>query len=295
MRDGDAAVRATDTADVEDRLGKAIGDIGIPPCPAVLTRIHAEMAKEEPDFKQVDAAVSSDVALAAGLVALANSPFFGLHHRARSVREALQFLGLATTSRAIAGLILRKIFPATAAMDRFWDSSARIARLSGWLAGNARITAAIPTDEAYTFGLFRDCGIPVLLKRFPGYATALAAANADPDSDFTSIEEAACGTHHAAVGGLLAQAWWLPDDVSLAVRHHHARNLHDLTLPRASQRLIAVAHLAEHLLQRHTGLCRTQEWPKVGAACLDILGIAETRLPDIYEASAPIATDEAAE
>lgn len=282
----------TDPAQVEDLLGRTIIDIGIPPCPTILKQISLEMAREEPNLKYLDGLISSDVGLAAGLIALANSPFFGFRSRVRSVREALQMLGLGVASHAIAGLILRKLFPPSPILERFWDSSARIARLCGWLAQGGRVGIKSSADEAYTFGLFRDCGIPVLLKRFPQhYPEILKQANLDREEGFTTIEDRLCQANHAAVGCLLAQAWWLPDDLCLAIRHHHDHQLlrpEGKVLPRASLRLIAIADLAEHLFQKHTGLSPTQEWSKAWHLCLELLAVDEEALATLYEESQAI-------
>jgi HD-like signal output (HDOD) protein len=285
---------ASDPSTVEKLLGKTIGDIGIPPCPAILNQINEEMRKDDPDPRHLDTIISSDVGLAAGLIALANSPFFGFRNRVRSVKEALQMLGLNIASRAIAGLILRKVFPPSPVMERFWDASARISRLSGWLTQEQRIGHKLSSDEAYTFGLFRDCGIPVLLKRFPNYPEALKQANADTSRSFTEIETEHCAANHAAVGCLLAQAWWLPDDICLAIHHHHDHHLLANCTGKPSKMLllVAVAQLAEHLLQKHSNLSQTQEWQKGGEACLALLDISEAQLETIYTDSAAIATGE---
>jgi HD-like signal output (HDOD) protein len=217
----------TDTVDtppapspVDALLESSLKDIGIPPRPAILERISSEMLKDEPDFKRLANIIGADVSLAAGLIKTANSPFFGTRGRVRSVNEALVMLGLDVASRAIAGIILRKVFPASLHLERFWDASARIARLSGWLAKQVGRNK-LRQDDAYTFGLFRDCGIPVLLMRFPGYGRVLAAANAEERQGFTAIEDAQLPTNHAMVGCLLAQSWWLPEETCLAIRHHH--------------------------------------------------------------------------
>lgn len=273
-------------------LENAIRDIGIPPCPAILDKINTEMRKDEPDFRHLTRIINSDVGIAAGLIAIANSPFFGFRNRARSVDEALFMLGLAVAGRAIAGLILQKLFPLTPSLERFWHASACIARLSGWLAQQDHDGIRVRPDDAYTFGLFRDSGIPMLLKRFSHYPEVLKRANAEKDLSFTAVEEETCSTTHAMVGGLLAQGWWLPDDICLAIRHHHDYSLLESgsrpALPATTRGLIATALLAEHLFQHHTGLSPTQEWLKGGAACLHLLGLAEEDLARFYDESATI-------
>lgn len=282
----DITASAPDSEHVGTLLESAIRDIGIPPCPAILNQINIEMGKDEPDFKRLDHIICSDVSLAAGLIAIANSPFYGLRKRVRSPKEALVMLGLGVAGRTIAGIMLQKVFPPTPELIQFWRTSASIAQLSGWIAKNVDIGVKVRADDAYTFGLFRDCGIPVLMKRFMGYAELLAKAYEEKELAFTEVEQTLCPTNHAAVGCLLAQSWWLPDDISLAIRYHHDYRVFEgdctYKLPPTTIGLIANAQLAEHLFQYNTGLVQGQEWDKLGKSCLRILNLDEKDLADIY-------------
>lgn len=275
---------------VDALLESSLKDIGIPPRPVILDRISHEMRKEEPDYKRLANVIGADVSLSASLIKTANSPFFGCRIRVRSINEALMVLGLDVSSRAIAGIILRKVFPHSLHLERFWDASARIARLSGWLAqqiGNNKLRP----DDAYTYGLFRDCGIPVLLMRFPDYHKTLAQANGEDHRSFTAVEESHLPTHHAMVGCLLAQSWWLPEETCLAIRHHHDVEVIEtatVTPPLTSRYRIAMAQFAEYLVQRHTGLSNTREWSKLGGACLRLLDIAENEVDGIYAEAVPV-------
>jgi len=277
---------------VKKLLETTISDSGIPACPVIINRVHVEMSKDEPDLNLLARIISSDVALAGGVIAIANSPYFGFHGRVRSVSEALMVLGLDVACRAISGVILRKLFPVTLVMERFWDASSSIARLSGWLAQHPNIGIRLHASDAYTYGLFRDCGIAVLLNRFPYYHEVLAQANAEKTLSFTQIEEIQCPTNHAVIGGLLAQTWWLPEEISTAIRLHHEYEIlqgNDSTLlPPATRGLIATAQLAEHIFQYHTGLSQSQEWFKAKEVCLKLLEINEDQLQDIYAEAAPV-------
>lgn len=279
-----------DSSRIPELLESTLRDIGIPPRPVILDRISAEMRKEDPNFKQLALVIGSDVGLAAGLISLANSPYFGFRGRVRSVNEALMMLGLNVTSRAIAGLVFRQTFPVTPLLIRFWDSSASIARLSGWLAQHLKNTH-IRAEDAYTFGLFRDCGIAVLIKRYAEYPAILKKANEEPQLPFTAVEETAYPTNHAVVGCLLAQGWWLPEEICLAIRHHHEYPPSGQQNP-AARNMIALAQVAEHLFQQHTGLCETREWEKASKFCLDQLGLDPESLFQLYESSAEVATTE---
>ena len=275
-------------APVDSLFESAILNIGIPPCPAVLDRFMAEMSKDEPDFQRLAGIIGTDVALSASLIKTANSPYFGMRQRVRSANEALTVLGLKASSHTVAGIILRNSFPNVSNLESFWDVSARIARLSAWLAQNLKLRD-LHVNDAYTFGLFRDCGIPVLLGYFPEYGKALAEANNDSERCFIEVEETEIPTNHAMIGCILAQSWWLPEELCLGIRHHHElakiESAHS-DLPMLSRKLIATSQLAEHLLQKKLGLSVTQEWTKLGIACLQLLEVDQERL-EIFYAEAP--------
>lgn len=276
-----------DDANITEKLGNTMRDIGIPPRPEILDRINSEMRKDEPDFKQLTTIIGSDVGLSAGLISLANSPYFGSRGRARSINDAIMLLGLSVSSRAIAGLVIRQQFPSTPSLIRFWDASAAIARFSGWLAQNLDSIQS-RAEDAYTFGLFRDCGIAVLMKRFPEYKDVLKQANENSKISFTAVEEASYPTNHAVVGCLLAQSWWLPEEICLAIRHHHEYPLSS-QLNTATLNMIAITQFAEYLFQRHTGFSETCEWNKAKVFCLARLKLEETDIESILERTKALA------
>ena len=283
------------STEVDNLVERTILDLGIPPCPIILDRVMAEMGKVEPDFNRLSTIIRTDVSLSGGLIKTVNSPFFGLSQRVRSAGEALAMLGLKNSSHAIAGIILRKSFPNVPNLARFWDASARIARISGWLAQRLAIRGLRP-DDAYSFGLFRDCGIPVLLGRFKNYAAVLDLANREVTSSFVEVEDAALPTNHAMVGCILAQSWWLPEETCLAIRHHHdfaALESGSSQLPLLSRRMVATAQLAEHIVQRQLGLSLTQEWVKLGDICLQLLKMEPGQIEEFYaEAASVVQTEE---
>jgi HD-like signal output (HDOD) protein len=273
-------------------LERSLGDTGIPARPAILDRIHIEMDKEEPDLNLLARIISADVALAGGLISIANSPYFGFNGRVRSVNEALMVLGLNVACRAISGLILRKLFPVTLTMERFWDASSGIARIAGWLAQHPDLGIKLPANDAYTFALFRDSGIAILLNRFPYYHDVLQEANDEDTLSFTEVEEKQCPTNHAIIGSLLTQSWWLPEDISEAIRYHHDYHIlqkGDTTvLPQATRGLVAIALLSEHIYQHHTGLSKTREWSKAGELCKQMLGVNDSQVESFYTEGAPV-------
>jgi HD-like signal output (HDOD) protein len=289
-----AAVKQGFRTPIDQSLEDSMREIGIPPRPAILDRIAAEMRGPDPDFNHLAALISADVGLSAGLLKTANSAWFGHHARARTVLQALMILGLDVASRAVAGLILRKIFQGLPVMERFWDASARIARTSGWLVQQLGSADGVAPDEAYTFGLFRDCGLPILMRRFPDYVSVLGEANADAERIFTAVEQAHYPTNHALIGSLLAQNWWLPGETCLAIRHHHdplALKVGEAGVAPASARLMAVSHFAEFLVERIAGRSRSQEWSKLGVPTRQLLQLDEADVETFLNQAKTVVND----
>lgn len=269
-------------------LKAELGSIGIPPRPTVLQSIEREMMREEPDFVVLEKIISLDVGVAASLVKIAKSPLFGIAADVRTIKDALQILGLKTVATAIAGLSLRKAFAHVPNLERFWDASACIAQISAWLATQVIYSERhVRPEEVYTFGLFRDVGIPVLHTNYSDYMDILRQANREAEQPFTAIEDLELGVNHALIGGKLAKEWELPLEYLCAIEFHHDRAvlqaLQDANIPAVSRYFIATAQLAEYFHQRATQKSQTLEWDKLGDLCLQVLELSEERMVELYD------------
>lgn len=282
-------IQASDEDCVRKRMNISLREIGIPPRPTILKTIEQEMAREEPDLNRLANLLRSDVALAAGLIKTANSPMLGLSKKVASPREAILLLGLRHVIQVIAGLSLRQVFGHLPDMERFWDSSARIAEIAAWLCAHLLPRGELLPEDAHTFALFRDAGIPSLIIHIDDYRALLAVANTEAEIGFTEVERQEIGIDHAQIGARLAQEWLLPETLAIAIAHHHERpallgQLRE-TLPPSVPQLIALAQLAEYIFQIRTGLAMTCEWKKLGSACLSLLGLQPENIGELVRLS----------
>jgi HD-like signal output (HDOD) protein len=74
---------------------------------------------------------------------------------------------------------------------------------------------------ACTYGLFRDCGMPVMLQKYPIYADIFDASALTPGEPALEVENERYPTNHARVGAQLARSWHLPQSLCLAILRHH--------------------------------------------------------------------------
>ncbi|NMG76727.1 HDOD domain-containing protein [Aromatoleum diolicum] len=274
-------------AGVDATLADSLARIELPPRPAILDQVMAEMQSEEPDYRRLATMIMSDVGLSAWLVKTANAPIFGYRTKARTVRDALTMLGLIMVLRTVAGYAVRQALPESPALTGFWDTSARVAHLSGWLAREIGIKDGVRPQDAYTYGLFRDCGILVLLRANASYEDILAEAMAEPLRPFTEVESEHLALNHAIVGSAMAQSWYLPEAHCAAILHHHdLASLADSSadLSPAARRLVALAQLAE-FLQGKDSPPTINEWHKMGESVLSALQLTPDQIEPLHVAA----------
>lgn len=232
-----------------DKLAADLAAIRIPPCPAAVTEVLREARKEDPDFKVLSRIIASDVGMSAMAVKLANSPMFGSAARVKNVQQAISRLGTSNVLNVVIAAALRSSAEGLPAdfMDRFWGLASARALCAGLL---ARKHVGIPPEDAYTYALFQNAAVPVLMQHFSNYA-ALYASAGDHGDKLVALEREHFHSDHAVVGWLLARNWGLPAKIASAIQHHHNPERYILPedqLPSNALALIAVTQLAEYII-----------------------------------------------
>lgn len=264
-----------DTDAQEPDIDRIAREIGIPPCPAILGRFSAEMHQPEPDMRKLAELIATDIALSAALLKLVNSPFYGLRTKATNPHQALSIIGLRAGANLVTGLILRQAFPAggSALMERFWDKSARLAEAA---IVTARRIAGIDLDEAHTYALFRDCGMPVMIKKFGDYGNVIDRLEHIPGVQVLAAEQTDYQYSHARVGYALARGWLLPEPFCRAILYHHdfekVASGRRETEP-ANRKLVAFGLLMEQIAAFRSGGGVCPDWESGERFVLDTLGI----------------------
>jgi HD-like signal output (HDOD) protein len=256
------------------RSAGPLKEIVIEPCPALLSDLRVEVNREDPDPSIIAKIASRDVAMAAALIKVANSPLYARSQPAGTVAQAVALLGISQSVSILTGFLLRKTINSKAELlQHFWDTSTRRADAMGFL---ARQMYGVNADVAHTCGLFCNVGIPVMLQGIKGYEKTLARTQADSEKTSIELENEAHRTDHAVVGAIVAKTWRLSPDVAHAVRlHHDFTVLHDDSVPDKVRTLVALALLAEHLVFLHEGAQEHREWDMHGKECMDFLHVSE--------------------
>ncbi|MFC0254700.1 HDOD domain-containing protein [Massilia consociata] len=270
-----------------DQVDALIKSIRIPPRPSLLADLQRELASEDPSPDAIGRIVASDVGMSGALLKLANSSIYGGRRKAKSIEQAILFLGINQVAALMTGLLAREAIPANSAtLASFWDVSTRRAQAMVFLSRRLRLGEP---DVAHTFGLFCDTGVPLLIERFPDYAATYAAASLETARPFTALEEERHSTSHAAVGCLLARNWGLSGDVGWAILHHHDYAvIDDAATAGAVRSLVALSVLAENAISSYQGQGESLEWAKGGAAACTYLGLSSEETAELLDELAEV-------
>jgi HD-like signal output (HDOD) protein len=259
---------------------RSVQQLGIPPCPPLLADLVQELAQPQPDRSWVVQLIEQDAKLAQALLAAVNSPLCGLRHKIAAVRGAITFGGLKYCANFIAGFMLRRALTVEGRpeMDAFWERAVERSFVIAYL---ARELGVADFDDAHTFGLFRNCGIPLMLLRHADYGAWLAAEQESGMFDITARERARYGIDHALIGGLLARSWCLPLDLWLPVSLHHVRDEPAQAggaQAHSTLRLMAIGVLADCITRLHHRSRLSEFWENEQAFALQTLGLLPRQL-----------------
>ena len=265
-----------------EQIQQALQGISVPPQPQIMVDLQMEQYMPDPDLEVIAKLISQDPGLSGALLKLVNSAHFGLTNKIASIQRAVNLLG----SRSIINLINAQSIKGEMSdetivtLNRFWDNAQDVAMTCMTLAKRLGSQAV---DEAYALGLFHDCGIPLMLKRFPEYMSVVedAYASAGPGQRVVDTENQVFNTNHAVVGYYTAKSWRLPEHLSNAIaNHHNALAVFSDESARNSQlkNLLSILKMAEHICASHRvlgGQGEDHEWNTISHLVLDYVGLPE--------------------
>lgn len=265
-----------------EHIQHALHGISVPPQPQVMVDLQMEQYMPDPDLAAIGKLIALDPGLAGAVLKVVNASHLAQTGPVASITQAVTLLGTASVIELInAQSIKGEMTDETiVTLNRFWDNAQDVAATCAAL---ARQLGGASVDDAYALGLFHDAGVPLMLKRFPGYMGVLEQAYAQASEHWRVVdtENRAFSTNHAVVGYYAARAWRLGSPVcGVIASHHNAAALLRDPSPRsqALKPLLALLKMAEHICASHQVLAGEpvdHEWNHAGAMVLDYVGLSE--------------------
>lgn len=198
--------------------------IRIPSQPRLVMDLYREIKKPEPSFATITQLVNRDAGLAARIIRVVNSPYYGRSMQAKSVQQALTTLGLTNFYKVILTVALREVMTKglqAGEHDRIWNHLTQVARTAEFVAIWMR--SSVSPEQVYMAGLFHDCAISFLQAKKPGYKAIIFDELKCSHHTILEAESDFLGSNHALIGWWMARDWGISEEVCMAIRYHHHR------------------------------------------------------------------------
>jgi putative nucleotidyltransferase with HDIG domain len=230
-------------------LEEVLADIRqLPSLPAVVGELLRVLNHESTGVDQLADGIAKDQALAACVLRVANSPFFGVQYKVASIHNAIVVLGFRAVGSLVMAATVTGFFtpPREVSFDlsQFWRHSIGTALCARVLARHVGLDPEI----GFAAGLLHDIGVLMLLTTRPTHYAAVLAYREAHDCHLVEAERAVLGFDHGVAGEALAVRWRFPAEIVGAVALHHLPSAGDH--PPAFQdkaTLADVVHLANIL------------------------------------------------
>lgn len=259
----------------DEVLRRTVGSIRqLPALPRTYAALTEALEGEDVSLDRVAKIVEQDVAIAAKILQLVNSAFFGLSRDVTNVRTAVSYLGIDILKSLVLSFGVFRAFENAGLVPGF-----SVEQFQDHAHLTAKIAAGLPTikyleDATALAALLHDVGKLILASEMPARFAQVLETAREHAQPVHEVEREILGVTHAEMGAYLLGLWGLPWSVVEAVAHHHVPG----RVPQQGLDALATVHIANILARECTaspagdGGVAPQTFDP---AYLDLLGISE--------------------
>jgi len=185
-------------------------------------KLRELVTKEDVSTEEIEKILRHDPGLAANVLRLANSAYFGLPNKVSTLKHAVTLLGVQRFAQIAVTAGMNKVMVTAVegyglSPGELWLHSIAVSTTAEALAKNRKLDIK---NDFFTPALLHDMGKLVLgefVKKEQSKITSLVSKGVP----FIIAEKEVLKTDHAEIGALILTRWRLPGDLIDAVRWHH--------------------------------------------------------------------------
>ncbi|MGC8493960.1 MAG: HDOD domain-containing protein [Syntrophobacteraceae bacterium] len=213
-------VEALDRQEIRYRLSQIKE---LPPLPAALQRLLEIIYSEVETPGELESIISYDPSLAAKILAVANSAYFGYRDGVKTLSKAIAVIGTAQVKSICMYTLLMGLFSSGCTISEthrqmLWKHAFACSRIA--VEVNRR-RPWINIDQAAAMGLLHDLGWMVMAAHFNKQFTDIFHT-AEKKHIPPWYVESSYGLDHGRLGRYVACRWALPQEFQAVMEFHHA-------------------------------------------------------------------------
>lgn len=216
----------------------------VPTLPIVYQQLFSKMSNPNVSVPQLAEIVSKDQSLAAKILKLVNSAFYGYKKEITTISRAMVILGFRTVRNAalaisvfdyVAGCPEDSKFP----IEDFWKHSLNVASSCKVL---GQKTGIKQQEETFVCGLLHDVGKLIMKKYFENDFNEVCDYALDKSVSWSAAEDDLLGVNHSTLAKAVLRSWNFPPNLIEAVQFHHS-----LSSGVSYPDMVALVNVADHL------------------------------------------------
>lgn len=207
---------------------RALASLGqLPPLSPILNRLLASLAREDVTFVKIADLIEKDTVLAGNVLRLVNSALYGRRAAVNSVRHAVSLLGINKLRNATLGMSVTRMWNQVRTPDGWSMAKFNLHSVgTGMLADVVSQAGAVDYAEgAFAAGLFHDLGRLLIAIGLPEEHEQITMLSSGGGFSRSECESEVLGFTHADLSADALALWNLPEEIRIAVRHHHEPGL----------------------------------------------------------------------
>ena len=198
----------------------------LPTIPVVATKVLQLIENETTSAADLAKVVSSDPAVAARVLKISNSSFYGCQRQVQTLSHAIMMLGYNTLKSLVRAASFKQVYKSYGLTEKMlWEHSFGAGLAARIIASSTRL---VNEEEAFLGGLFHDIGKTIMNNVDSQQFQSIMQKCYNENISFVEAEQYFYPYSHADVGGLVIKKWNFPEMLMKAVlEHHHFNFLED--------------------------------------------------------------------
>lgn len=213
----------------------------LPTIPAVAIRVMQLIESETATSDELAKIVASDPAVAARVLKISNSSFYGCRRQIQTLSSAIVILGFSTLRSLVVAASVKQVYKPYGLTEKMlWEHS-----FAAGLAAKiiAQTTDAANEEEAFLAGLFHDIGKIIMNSLDQAKFQEVMQRCYNEGISFGEAERRVYPFSHDEVGAYVIKKWNFPEVLTTAILKHHSLQFDEMESP-AVISLTAVTALA---------------------------------------------------
>lgn len=193
--------------------------VDLPTIPVVATKVMQLIGSETATAEELARVVASDPAVAARVIKISNSAFYGCQRQIQSLSSAIVILGFNTLKSLVVAASVKQVYKPFGLTEKMlWEHSFGAGLAARIIASNTRFANE---EECFLGGLFHDIGKIIMNSLDPEKFQAAMQKCYNYGVPFSEAEKSIFPFTHDEVGGYVIKKWNFPDALMNAVMQHH--------------------------------------------------------------------------